>query len=60
MHHIFAEHISPVTKVLFANNDRNLLACSSTDGTISICSSLQSPRLLRKLEGHSEAITSML
>lgn len=34
-----------------------MLAFSSVDSKISICNGMHSPRLLRRLEGHSDAIT---
>jgi WD40 repeat protein len=57
MHHLFVEHSQAVTCVKFATSEKNLLAFSSLDGTVSVCSGLVQPRLLRKLEGHAAAIT---
>lgn len=73
MHHIFVEHEKPgikfaisiakhsqVTRIKFAHDDRDLIAFSSLDGKISICSALNPPRLLRSLEGHTGAVTGTL
>jgi len=56
MHHIFDEHNRPVTNLLFAHNDKNLLAFSSMDGKISICHGLYNPKRIRTLQ-HDESVT---
>ncbi|PRP86609.1 hypothetical protein PROFUN_05088 [Planoprotostelium fungivorum] len=58
MHHIFMEHTQPVTIIRFANADRSLLAFSSKDAKISICTVLSNPpKLVRTLQGHLDYIT---
>ncbi len=57
MHHIFMEHSKAVTCIKFANKETNLLAFCSDDGNISICQGLIHPKLLRTLQGHTDAIT---
>ncbi|EFA83120.1 WD40 repeat-containing protein [Heterostelium album PN500] len=54
MHHIFDSHKKSISRVRFANNDRDLLAFSSDDGTLSICNSLK-PSVISVLNGHSNS-----
>nr|XP_018669266.1 WD repeat-containing protein 13-like [Ciona intestinalis] len=58
MHHIFDEHIGcPATSIKFANDEKNLLAYSSMDGTISICQLVPKPTVLVTLKGHNDGVT---
>ncbi|KAK7051132.1 WD repeat-containing protein 13 [Halocaridina rubra] len=58
VHHIFDQHRDSVTMVKFAHNDQGLLACSSLDGTLSLCEvSDGQPRVLHTLKHHAAAVT---
>lgn len=58
VHHIFDQHADSVTMVKFAHNDQGLLACSSLDGTLSICQVAEGePRVLHTLRHHSAGVT---
>ncbi|XP_072044638.1 WD repeat-containing protein 13-like [Amphiura filiformis] len=58
MHHIFDQHNKAVTAVRFANEDKSRVACSSMDGTLSICQVLPSPAtVVAVLKGHSHGVT---
>ncbi|XP_066947321.1 WD repeat-containing protein 13-like isoform X1 [Macrobrachium rosenbergii] len=58
VHHIFDQHTDSVTMVKFAHNDQGLLACSSLDGTVSLCQvSEGQPRVLHTLKHHTAAVT---
>ncbi|XP_015768230.1 PREDICTED: WD repeat-containing protein 13-like [Acropora digitifera] len=58
MYHIFDQHVECVTAVRFAHDDKYLLACSSTDGTLSVCTLVPSPPSVScTLRGHTAAVT---
>ncbi|XP_071797828.1 WD repeat-containing protein 13-like isoform X2 [Asterias amurensis] len=58
MHHIFDQHRQAVTSVQFANEDKSRMACSSLDGTVSICQVLPSPAtVVCTLKGHESGVT---
>ncbi|XP_029650135.1 WD repeat-containing protein 13 isoform X3 [Octopus sinensis] len=58
MHHIFDQHAASVTSVKFANDDKSRVACSSTDGTLSICQLIPPPAtVICMLRGHGSGIT---
>ncbi|KAJ8036890.1 WD repeat-containing protein 13 [Holothuria leucospilota] len=58
MHHIFDQHSKAVTAVKFANDDKSRVACSSLDGTLSVCQVLPSPAtVICILKGHSDGVT---
>ncbi|XP_077979808.1 WD repeat-containing protein 13-like isoform X2 [Glandiceps talaboti] len=58
VHHIFDQHTEAVTGVKFANDDKSRIACSSLDGTLSICQVLPSPAtIVCVLRGHSKGVT---
>lgn len=47
-----------VTAIKFANDDKYCLACSSTDGTLSVCALVPSPPSVTcTLRGHTAAVT---
>ena len=47
-----------VTAIKFAHDDKYLLACSSTDGTLSVCALVPSPPSVScTLRGHTAAVT---
>lgn len=57
MHHVFDQHKAAVTGVRFAHNDKSLLACSSLDGTLSICQITPPPAtVLYILRGHTAGV----
>merc|ERR1712002_614625 len=57
MHHVFDQHKKAVTKVLFGNDDKSRLACSSLDGVISICQVIPPPAtIICLLEGHTDGV----
>ncbi|XP_015768247.1 PREDICTED: WD repeat-containing protein 13-like isoform X2 [Acropora digitifera] len=57
MYHIFDQHVECVTAVRFAHDDKYLLACSSTDGTLSVCTLVPSPPSVScTLRGHTAAV----
>jgi len=55
MYHIFDQHADAVTSIKFAHNERYLLACSSMDGTLSLCS-LNPPKVMFMLLGHKKSV----
>ncbi|XP_042893188.1 WD repeat-containing protein 13-like [Penaeus japonicus] len=58
VHHIFDQHTDSVTMVRFAHNDQGLLACSSLDGTLSICQVAEGqPRVIHTLRHHTAGVT---
>ncbi|CAL4109486.1 unnamed protein product, partial [Meganyctiphanes norvegica] len=59
VHHIFDQHRDSVTMVKFANNEAGLLACSSLDGTISICQVAEDapPSVIHTLAYHTAGVT---
>eukprot|EP01132_Coremiostelium_polycephalum_P008497 gene8497-10443_t len=57
IHHIFDQHKQSITRIKFANNNKDLLAFSSEDGALSIVTGYFSPSILAKLTGHQGAIT---
>ncbi|KAH3758970.1 calcium calmodulin-dependent 3 -cyclic nucleotide phosphodiesterase 1b [Pelomyxa schiedti] len=57
VHHIFTCHSRAVKVIKFANDDRDLLAFASDDGTISVCSVLTNPTCLKTLSGHTQSVT---
>ncbi|CAF0943058.1 unnamed protein product [Brachionus calyciflorus] len=60
VHHVFENHKKDVTRVMFANNDKSLLATCSLDGTLVICQVIPSPATtIYKLEGHQAGIMDM-
>lgn len=44
-------------RIRFAHEDKDLLAISSMDGTISICSTFDNPSVLGILKGHTKGVT---
>jgi len=57
MFHLFDQHADAVTAVKFGHNARDLLACSSKDGTLSVCVlSTQPPSVKCMLHGHKAAV----
>jgi len=47
-----------VTAIKFANDDKHHLACSSADGTLSVCALVPSPPSVScTLRGHTAAVT---
>ncbi|XP_070579907.1 WD repeat-containing protein 13-like isoform X2 [Ptychodera flava] len=58
VHHIFDQHTKAVTGVKFANDDKSRIACSSMDGTLSICQVLPAPAtIVCVLRGHTKGVT---
>ncbi|XP_019874845.2 WD repeat-containing protein 13 [Aethina tumida] len=58
VHHIFDQHLQPVTMVKFANNDKSRLCCCSIDGNLSICNLMDNPpSVLTILKGHTKPIS---
>ncbi|KAL4240495.1 WD repeat-containing protein 13 [Mactra antiquata] len=58
MHHIFDQHTDAVTSVKFANDDKSRVACSSVDGTLSVCQVIPPPAtVICMLKGHTEAVS---
>lgn len=55
MFHIFDQHADTVTSIKFAHNEKHLLACSSKDKTISVCT-LEPPKVKFVLMGHTAAV----
>lgn len=43
MYHIFDHHKAAVTRIRFANNQKALFACASSDATLSVCQLLPLP-----------------
>ncbi|CAL1540519.1 unnamed protein product [Lymnaea stagnalis] len=61
MHHIFDQHSAAVTSVKFANDDRSRVACSSLDGTLSICQLIPPPAtVICMLKGHKAGVTDFV
>ncbi|XP_060067146.1 WD repeat-containing protein 13-like [Ylistrum balloti] len=61
MHHIFDQHKESVTSVKFANDDKSRVACSSLDGTLSICQVIPPPAtVICMLNGHSAGVTDFV
>jgi len=61
MHHIFDQHSSAVTSVKFANDDKSRVACSSQDGTLSICQVIPPPAtVICMLKGHQAGVTDFV
>lgn len=56
MYHLF--HL--VTTVKFANDDKNRLAFSSLDGSVSVCQLYPSAEVKVTLRGHSAGVTGKL
>nr|XP_034312281.1 WD repeat-containing protein 13 isoform X1 [Crassostrea gigas] len=57
MHHIFDQHTAAVSSVKFANDDRTRVACSSLDGTLSICQVIPPPAtVICMLKGHKGGV----
>ncbi|XP_046864031.1 WD repeat-containing protein 13-like isoform X2 [Xenia sp. Carnegie-2017] len=57
MHHVFDQHAEAVTSIKFAHDEKHKLACSSSDGTLSICDLLPTPPSVTCfLRGHKAAI----
>ncbi|XP_060560212.1 WD repeat-containing protein 13-like [Ruditapes philippinarum] len=58
MHHIFDQHTDAVTSVKFANDDKSRVACSSVDGTLSVCQVIPPPAtVICMLKGHTDAVS---
>lgn len=58
MYHIFDQHAESVTAIKFANDDKYRLACSSADGTLSVCALVPSPPSVTcTLRGHTAPVT---
>jgi hypothetical protein len=50
-----------VTNVKFGNDDKTRLACSSLDGTLSICQVIPDPAtVICMLRGHSAGVTGIV
>lgn len=57
MSHVFDQHADSVTAVKFGHNDKFMLACSSLDGTLSVCNlSSSPPSVTCTLRGHMEGV----
>ncbi|CAB3998635.1 WD repeat-containing 13-like, partial [Paramuricea clavata] len=56
MHHVFDQHAEAVTSIKFAHDEKHQLACSSSDGTISVCHLIPSPSVTCFLRGHKASI----
>ena len=48
--------IVQVTCILFANNNKDMLACSSMDGNLSICQ-VSDQTIVHMLRGHEKGVT---
>eukprot|EP00727_Mastigamoeba_balamuthi_P010746 m51a1_g6294 hypothetical protein (618) ;mRNA; r:268575-276526 len=59
MHHIFAEHKQAVTTVKFANDNKDLLAFASEDGSVSVCTVVSHPYRITCLRGHYGPVTDI-
>ncbi|XP_032221552.2 WD repeat-containing protein 13 isoform X2 [Nematostella vectensis] len=58
MYHIFDQHLSAVTAIKFANDDKYRLACSSSDCTLSVCRLMPSPpSVICTLRGHTATVS---
>ncbi|XP_052266538.1 WD repeat-containing protein 13-like isoform X1 [Dreissena polymorpha] len=58
MHHIFDQHTDAVTSVKFANDDKSRVACSSVDGSLSVCQVIPPPAtVICMLKGHTDAVS---
>ncbi|KAL3876277.1 hypothetical protein ACJMK2_034143 [Sinanodonta woodiana] len=61
MHHIFDQHTAAVTSVKFANDDKSRVACSSMDGTLSICQVIPPPAtVICMLKGHKAGVADFV
>lgn len=61
MHHIFDQHTDAVTSVKFANDDKTRVACSSVDGTLSVCQVIPPPAtVICMLKGHTDAVSDFV
>ncbi|KAL5018934.1 hypothetical protein ScPMuIL_004656 [Solemya velum] len=61
MHHIFDQHTDAVTRVKFANDDKSRVACSSVDGTLSICQLIPPPAtVICMLKGHMAGVVDFV
>ena len=59
MHHLFDHHQKPVSTIRFANDNNDLIAFCSEDGTTSICTAYKNPRLIMRLMGHEAGVTDI-
>eukprot|EP01104_Vermistella_antarctica_P006461 TRINITY_DN1716_c0_g1_i1.p1 TRINITY_DN1716_c0_g1~~TRINITY_DN1716_c0_g1_i1.p1 ORF type:complete len:494 (+),score=80.94 TRINITY_DN1716_c0_g1_i1:51-1532(+) len=59
MHHIFDHHSKAVTSIYFANDNKNLIAFGSDDGSVSVCSAMDDPKVLHHLKGHKAPVTDL-
>eukprot|EP00794_Sanderia_malayensis_P008926 gene8926-9878_t len=60
MSHIFDQHADAVTAIEFGHNDKFRLACSSLDGTLSVCNLNSSPpQVTCTLRGHTQAVNDL-
>ncbi|KAL9956593.1 hypothetical protein ACROYT_G038089 [Oculina patagonica] len=58
LYHHFNHHSESVTAIKFARGEKYRLACSSTDGTLSVCVLVPSPASVScTLRGHTAAVT---
>ncbi|KAK6171153.1 hypothetical protein SNE40_019402 [Patella caerulea] len=61
MHHIFDQHSAAVTSVKFAHDDKTRVACSSLDGSLSICQVIPPPAtVICMLKGHKGGVTDFV
>ncbi|XP_046581880.1 LOW QUALITY PROTEIN: WD repeat-containing protein 13-like [Haliotis rubra] len=61
MHHIFDQHSASVSSVKFAHDDKSRVACSSVDGTLSICQLVPPPAtVICMLRGHKAGVTDFV
>jgi len=58
MGNIFYEHTAAVTRIKFANSNKDLLAFCSLDATITVVSALNG-KVISKLTGHSKGVTDI-
>eukprot|EP00112_Aurelia_sp_Birch-Aquarium-sp1_P007521 Seg1820.2 transcript_id=Seg1820.2/GoldUCD/mRNA.D3Y31 product="WD repeat-containing protein 13" protein_id=Seg1820.2/GoldUCD/D3Y31 len=57
MSHIFDQHADAVTSIKFGHNDKFRLACSSMDGTLSVCNlNTSPPSVVCTLRGHAQGV----
>lgn len=57
MYHVFDHHKSAVTRIRFANNQKALFACSSSDYNLSICQLIPFPPSVIFNCAHSSSVT---
>jgi len=58
MYHVMDHHNSAVTRIRFANNQKALFACSSTDSNLSVCQLLPQPAtVIYTLKGHTSSVS---